>query len=202
MTDQPTKAPPEVLARIPRELGGSASSEPDLPPQEPNGEAPSSLIAGLREQHRRIAQRKTVLLELPLWEGKLAARYRYLDERSLQRILRLAGSSNNDPHVLLQANTDLLVGACDELLARRDDGEEWGPIFDDGPVRYEKRLTDALHLELETDTARSVVHVLFGGRTRGAMAIGAHVQQLIEWLQGQVPEVAEELQGESSVRGS
>ena len=193
MSDRPD-APPEVLARLPH-AGGERRDPVD------NGEPPSSLIAGLREQHRRIAQRTSVLIELPLWQGKLAARYHYLDERSLGRLIRQITNSD-DPSVILQANTDLLIGGCEELLARRDEQDEWGPPIEGEHVRYDTRLADALQLPLEQDSARGVVHALFGGRVRGAMAIGAHAQRYIEWLQGQAPEVAEQLQGESPSRGS
>jgi hypothetical protein len=188
--------PPEVLARLPH----SPPSQAGHPPIE-NGEPPSSLIAGLREQHRRIEQRTSVLLELPLWEGKLACRYHYLDERSLDRLIRRITGSD-DPATIRGANADLLIGGCDELLARRDEDDDWGPIIEGEHLRYDTRLAELLQLPLEQDSARGVVDALFGGRVRGAMALGAHAQQYIEWLQGQAPEVAEQFRGESPSAGT
>jgi hypothetical protein len=200
MSADPTRE--EILGRLPSGAPGEPEAEPELELPAPalNGEPPSSLIAALREQHRRIGERKSVVLELPGFDGKLAARYHYLDERSLKRVLRLIQQSD-DPGAILQANTDLLIGGCEEILARRTDEEEWGPLVDGEVIRYDERLGELLGFK--TSSAREVVWALFHGRIRGALAIGAHSQRYVEWLQGQASEVAEDLTGESpSAEGS
>jgi hypothetical protein len=203
--------PPELQATLDRArgempgLGGvtpsaglaqaaiDAGIAPD--PHAGNGEAaPGSVLAGLREQHRRIAARTSTIIELPFWQGKLATRYHYLDERVLGRMLSMVTGAT-DPMVALEANTDLLIGGCDEVLARRDQGEPWGPVVEGERLRYDRRLAELL--QLDASTARETVHALFGGRIQGAMAIGKHAANYIEWLQGETPGVVESLQGES-----
>jgi hypothetical protein len=194
--------PPQAQAALDRArqempgLGGGLSAvEPEAAPSVEA--APGSVLAGLREQQRRIAARTHTTIELPFWQGKLATRYHYLDERVLGRMLTMV-STAADPMVALEANTDLLVGGCDEVLARRDEGEPWGPIVEGEHVRYDRRLAELL--QLDATTAREVVAAVFGGRVRGAMAIGAHAARYIEWLQGTAPEVVESLQGELGTR--
>lgn len=196
--------PPDVQATLDRarvEMPGLgppplAAVEPDPAPPVVEA-APGSVLAGLREQHRRIAARTSTIIELPFWQGKLAVRYHYLDERVLGRMLAMVNGAS-DPMIALDANTDLLVGGCDEVLARRDEGERWGPVVEGERLRYDKRLAELL--QLDASTARETVHALFGGRIRGAMAIGAHTARYVEWLQGETPGVVESLQGESETQ--
>jgi hypothetical protein len=160
-----------------------------------NGDAPAgSLLADLRAQQQRLAQRKHTIIEFPygMWGGKLAARYRLLDERALGRMLRAI--QNADGEALLDANADILISACDEVLARRDAGEQWGPIVDGQRFRFDKQLADAL--EVHAETARQVLYILVGGRVEGAGAINDMSAQYVAWWQGKTPEVANDLRGE------
>ena len=209
--------PPEARATLER----ARVDNPDLPdpaagvtaadaapgPQEPpvaaNGHAdpPGSLIAELRAQHRRLEQRKTTVIEFPygLWAGKLAVRYRLLDERALTRMLKAVQTAEGE--ALLEANADILIGGCDEVIARRDTDEPWGPIVPGEHFKFDRRLADALQLG-PGDTARQVLYGLYGGRIEGALAINDQAAAYIAWAQGKTPEVVSELQGESAGRAN
>jgi hypothetical protein len=199
--------PAEAAAILERaRLAGDAPEIPaELSPIEPpatgNGEAPSSLIADLRAQHQRIIRRTHTTIELPhgLWAGKLAVRYHYLDERAIDRMLKLVNSAD-DPAVVLEANTDIMIAGCEEIVARRDTEDDWGLVVPGEHLRFEPRLAELL--QLDASDARGVVHALFGGRIKGAIAIGAHATKYINWLQGEAPGVAETLEGESPATGN
>jgi hypothetical protein len=171
----------------------------DVDPDDPghaNGDAPpGSLLADLRAQQHRLAQRKHTIIEFPygLWAGKLAARYRLLDERALGRTLKAIQTAEGD--ALLEANADILVSACDEVLGRRDTDEPWGEIVPDERFRFDKPLANALGLHAET--ARQVLYALVGGRVEGAGAINDMSSQYVAWWQGKTPEVVSDLRGES-----
>jgi hypothetical protein len=196
--------PPEAAAVLERARATGADI-PEVPTAAPapasNGEPPSSLIADLRVQHQRITRRTYTTIEFPpgLWAGKLAVRYRYLDEKAIGRMLQLVNLAD-DPAVVLEANTDIMIAGCAEVLGRRDLDEEWGSIVPGEHLRFEPRLAELL--QLEATDARGVVHALFGGRIKGAIAIGAHATKYINWLQGEAPGVAETLEGESPAAGS
>jgi hypothetical protein len=200
--------PPEAAAVLERARVAGDAPDIDVGPLEPapapaagNGEAPSSLIADLRAQHQRITRRTYTTIEFPpgLWAGKLAVRYRYLDEKAIGRMLQLVNLAD-DPAVVLEANTDIMIAGCAEVLGRRDLDEEWGSVVPGERLRFEPRLAELL--QLDAKDARGVVHALFGGRIKGAIAIGAHATKYINWLQGEAPGVAETLEGESPATGS
>jgi hypothetical protein len=165
-------------------------------PPTTNGDAPpGSLLADLRAQQHRLARRKHTIIEFPygMWAGKLAARYRLLDERALDRMLRAVQTAEGE--ALLEANADILVGACDEVLGRRNTDEPWGEIIPGERFRFDKPLADALGLHAET--ARQVLYALVGGRIGGAGAINDLSGQYVAWWQGKTPEVVDDLRGES-----
>lgn len=164
-------------------------------PRPGNGEAPSSLIAGLRAQHRRIGLAKTTTIPLPWWQGKLGVRFHYLDDRGLDRLLEIA-SGQGTPAQIKRANRDLVIAGCDEVVARTDDGEEWGPVLDGERRRFDQRLAELLQLG-PTDSARQVLERLWDDPVRADVAIGEVAGQYSTWLRGQAPEVATSLQGES-----
>lgn len=185
--------------------GVTAGRGPGGPEPEPatNGhdEPPGSLIAELRAQHRRIGQRKNTIIELPygLWAGKLAVRYHLLDERALSRMMKAVQTAEGE--ALLEANADILIGGCDEVVARRDTDEPWGPIVPGEHFKFDQRLAEALQLG-PADGARQVLYGLYGGRVEGALAINDQAGDYIAWAQGKTPEVVSELEGESQGRAS
>lgn len=186
----------EMPADVRRLADQARGVETPAPAREHNGEAPTSLIADLREQHRRIRRRKHTVIELPygLWAGKLAVRYRLLDDDGLGKMLRAVQTAEGEQ--LLEANADILISACVEVLARRDTDQPWGPLVDDEHLRFEPRLAELLELG-GADSARQVLYALYGGRTEGALAINDQAASYIAWAQGKTPEVVSELEGES-----
>lgn len=199
------ETPPEirdVLARARQdmpELAGlpdtPSTVQPDSPPSNGHDEAPSSLIAGLREQHRRIGLAKVTTIALPWWDSKLGVRFHFLDDRGFDRLLEIA-AGNGTPDQIKRANRDLVIAGCDEVVARADPGDDWGPLVDGEHLRFDRRLAELLQLG-PTDSARSVLEGLWDDPVKANLAIGEVAGQYSTWLRGQAPEVAERLQGES-----
>ena len=195
--------PPEIRDVLERarqdmpELGGVVDAPPEAVREShiANGEAPNSLIAGLRAQHRRIGAEKTTTIPLPWWDGKLGVRFHYLDDRGFDRLLEIA-SGNGTPAQIKRANRDLVIAGCDEVVARADTGDEWGPVLEGERLRFDRRLADLLELG-PTESARQVLEALWDEPVKAAMAIGEVAGQYSTWLRGQAPEVAESLKGES-----
>jgi hypothetical protein len=160
-----------------------------------NGEAPNSLIAGLRAQHRRIGLETTTTIALPWWDGKLGVRFHYLDDKGFDRLLEIA-SGNGSPSQIRRANRDLVIAGCDEVVARDSSSDEWGPVMEGERIRFDRRLAELLQLG-PTETARQVLEALWDEPVKAQMAIGEVAGQYSTWLRGQAPEVAERLQGES-----
>jgi hypothetical protein len=164
-------------------------------PRAGNGQAPNSLIAGLREQHRRIGLAKTTTIPLPWWDGKLGVRFHYLDDRGFDRLLEIATGSGT-PEQIKRANRDLVIAGCDEVVARADTGEEWGPLVEGERLRFDARLAELLQLRAG-DSARSVLEALWDDPVKAQLAIGQIAGDYSTWLRGQAPGVAERLAGES-----
>jgi hypothetical protein len=189
--------PDEAAELLERARADELGEEEEPPASSSNGHgaAPGSLIAGLRAQQRQIAKGRTTIIEFPrgLWAGKLAARYQLLDERALNRLRRVTQTADADE--LLDANADVLISACLEVLARRDTSEPWGPIIEGERLRFDRQLGEAL--ELDADTARQVLYALCGGRIEGAGVVNSLSADYVSWWQGATPEVVDELAGES-----
>jgi hypothetical protein len=203
--------PPEIRAVLERasadmpELGGvtpsaglaqaavDAGIAPD--PRAGNGEAPNSLIAGLRAQHRQIGLSKTTTVALPWWDGKLGVRFHFLDDRGFDRLLEIAVGGGS-PAQIRRANRDLVIAGCDEVVARKEAGDDWGPLVEGERLRFDKRLAELLQLR-PTESAREVLEALWDDPIRANLAIGEVAGRYSDWLRGQAPEVAEHLQGES-----
>jgi hypothetical protein len=165
-------------------------------PRASNGEAPNSLIAGLREQHHRIGLAKTTTIALPWWEGKLGVRFHYLDDRGFDRLLEIAAGSGT-PDEIKRANRDLVIAGCDEVVARADTGDDWGPLMEGEHLRFDRRLADLLQLGGVRDSARSVLEGLWDDPVKAQLAIGQLAGDYSTWLRGQAPGVADRLVGES-----
>jgi hypothetical protein len=200
------ETPPEIRDVLERargdmpELGGltdrPGAIEPEpAPAPHANGEAPNSLIGALREQHRRIGLEKATTIPLPWWDGKLGIRFRYLDDRGFDRLLEVA-AGNGSPAQIKRANRDLVIAGCEEVVARADSDEAWGPLIEGQRMRLDRDLADALKLG-PTESARQVLEALWDGNVKAQLAIGEVAGQYSDWLRGQAPEVAERLQGES-----
>jgi hypothetical protein len=200
-----TTPPPEVSEMLARARGEMPELAGHPPPAEQpteafeavsNGDAPGSVIAALRAQHRKIARRRTTVIELPrgLWNGLMAVRYHHVDDRTYRRLAQAA--EETDPSRNRAINADVLIAACDEVLGRTDENADWGPLEDGRVFRFDPELAAALQLG-EVKGARGVVYRLFGETPEEATApLARHAFRFGEWLSGEAPEVAEQLQGE------
>jgi hypothetical protein len=191
--------PPQAQAMLDR--ARADLPEPDAAPASSNGDAPpGSLIAGLREQHRRIAARTSHVFELPLWQGKLGIRLRYSDEKDHARLIKVVTTSDNDPAILNRANFDLVIAGTVEIVARVDEADEWGPLVDGETIRLDARLAELLKLG-PCPTARAVLTALFDTPAKANWAVGRLSGEYVQWLTGEAPEVAEQFAGESPTTG-
>ena len=160
-----------------------------------NGEAPSSLIAGLRAQHRQIGLEKTTTIPLPWWDGKLGVRFRYLDDRGFDRLLEIASGSGS-PEMIRRANRDLVIAGCDEVVARADSGEEWGPVIEGERVRFDRTLAERSSSAPPTAPAK-YLSALWDDPVRAAMAVGEIAGQYSHVAAGPGAGGRQSLQGES-----
>jgi hypothetical protein len=199
------ETPPElrsVLERASRdmpELGG-LPAQPAEPVLVVNGEAPNSLIAGLRAQHTKIGRETTTTIALPWWQDKLGVRFHYLDDRGFDKLLAVA-SGSSDSTAIRKANVDIVIAGCDEVVARASADDDWGSLVPGERLRFDHRLAELLALDAG-DSAKSVLVALWDTPVKAAMAIGEVAGQYSTWLRGQAPEVAERLTGESPRPGS
>ena len=161
-------------------------------------------LSALGEVRRRrdelLAKRAALTLPLPTWSGELAARYRVLHERDAALIAHTLNATNGrseesvgDVPLFLR----ILADACTGVLVRNGDGE-LHPVERDGdPVRFDKRLAEAMGFEAASSP--DVVRALFSDE-HGELVVGAlttHVRTVTEWMNDPTRSVEGELLGES-----
>jgi len=126
----------------------------------------------LREEleagRRKIREdREPLLIQLPGFSGKMAARYKCLPYEQLRAINRRTQkmAELQDDRAEIKGICDLLMKACLGLFWR--EGDEMVPLedhlgSDEGPVTYnDRRLREELGLDASTE-GREVVRAVFG----------------------------------------
>jgi hypothetical protein len=114
--------------------------------------AGSSVLAHLHQRKQEIEQAETSfeLLEVPAWEGALAIRFEYPDGGSDQIINAVVKAQQvNKKGMVLDANLDLLVACCADVVGRQPGGE-WERLdpTDDRPLRFGARLAGLLQMQV------------------------------------------------------
>lgn len=130
---------------------------------------------------RRDERGDTLTTGIPSWGGELKARYRVVDRKEIDKMVRrIRTHANGAPGSGAEADTDFLINACVEVVAAPIDGdyeEDEGDHVSDG---YTKGLAEALGGPAGSETARGLVAYLFKGNT---IAISAHALKVARWMQ-------------------
>ena len=158
-------------------VDGGYSGEPE---PEPEPAATGSVLAAVRERARQLRTEQTVTLDIPGYDGYLAARFHAV---SLGRVFgkRLDGTTPINPEAGMIA--DVLAGACDDVLIRDSpDSGVTHPVFKDQAARFDDDLVEALDLQPEQRTARAVIVALCGGGALGESRVWALYMQYQGWL--------------------
>lgn len=150
------------------------SSQVDHPERET---VPGSPISRLREVRQEVAQRTTVDLDVPGYQGLLIARYEPIPYDVETRATRRALQHEGDPDAITQAAADCLISACVGMYYRDEQGEVQPLMWEQEQVRFDKGLAAVLDLEFG-ETPREV---LLGVFHTGAQAVEAQFDALRYW---------------------
>jgi hypothetical protein len=151
----------------------------DEPEPEPENAAPGSVLAALRARAKQLREEQTVVLDVPGYDGYLAARYKAV---SLGRLFakRTDATTPINPDWGMAADT--LATALVELLMRDAPDGDLYPLFTDQPARYDDDTVEALGLEVHERSARAVIVALCGGGALGESRVWAHYMAYQGWL--------------------
>lgn len=161
-------------------------------------EAGGSLFGQLRDQRQKLGKnRKPLVLEIPGYDGMLAARYKMVDWETAKNIGEKTLKSKH-PRKELLAQCSLILFACDEILMKDVDGdgklkpfrdltlpEAVTPEIGEEGVDWNSDVLDLVFgLDPKPNTSRERVLRIFNND----LAVAAHHQELTEWLQGDTVE--------------
>lgn len=158
---------------------------------------PQSVIDQIKKRRRQLGQARTLTMEIPGYDGLLFARYHYVDGMydELRKIVERADRSSS-PRREINAQMDVLILACQEVLAYRPDdpqADDQGraPIDPEETTRFDTHLAELL--DFEAKRSRDVVAGVF----RNNLAIAAQHNDLMIWAASNQQEIDEETEGES-----
>lgn len=143
--------------------------------------------------------RATILLPLPIYEGRFAAEFRVLDPERFRVFAESSADESKDEDERFREALDFIADACRQIHALIDGKPE--PLEADGvPVRFDQRFANALGLELESESAAAVVQACWSldDGSVNRLALNAYGVRLIEWMEDTTRRVEGELLGESS----
>jgi hypothetical protein len=167
-----------VTRPIVNPVGNGTPADPtEAPTREHRAGAPGSVLERVRTAANAPREHRT--LDTPVWaepfNGRLVIRYRLLPVGEIERFSELQGRITN-----LALALDMLQSTCVTVLWAED-----GETTDLG-VRLDGRLWELFGWELpapgmrpEDLTIREIVTGVFGDN---GMAVGAHVQEVSEWM--------------------
>lgn len=142
-------------------------------------EAPESVLSVVRRRARELREQQTVTLDIPGYDGYLAARFRAV---SIGRVFSRRGDGTNPLTVDWTTAADILGGAVDDVLIRDSPEGDAHPVFTDQTARFDDDLVEALELEPVAQTARAVLVSLCGGEEVGESRVWALFMQYQGWL--------------------
>lgn len=151
----------------------------------------ASTLDRIRQRREALKASKTLDLVVPGYQGDVAVRYRLVEDDAFEKLAQDATDGKN-----IEANLDLLIRACESVLARNPETGSLEAIEDEeGPiVGFDLRL--AQDLGFEAETAREVVRGLFSPEGAQPMAFFQHAGALTQWLSGNERGVDRALLGE------
>lgn len=157
-------------------------------------DAPSSILAALRSKREALAADRHLDVDVPGYGGLLVLRLGVVPSRQLAVVAEKAERSNS-PDAAFNANADLLIQACVEVLGRERDDADLQPLDDADPqVRIDARLAGLL--QLDGSTARATLRGLFALANSPDYAVAVAAARYGEWMGQASLEVDEDLAGE------
>lgn len=154
-----------------------------------NGDAGSHLD-WLRARRTALTGDRTTDMDVPGYHGRLVVRYAPVPWKVVAKMQALTDRPDPDGARLLNANCDVLIAACREVLYRDDDGE-LASVDPTGDTRgFDPRLAELLGIE--ADTAREVVRGVFPSYTALAIQAG----EVFDWTQTADEEADDVIVGE------
>jgi hypothetical protein len=180
-----------VELKAPAWLDEDAEAEPDPVEAAPAG----SVLDVIRERRSTRAAEHVYDMPVPGYGGLLVLRCTPLAGEALTP-LRLRLERSRDPSRDFGLAADILVAACENVLARRSAGAELEPLDPTGePVELNERLAELLRVEARS--ARELVRAVFSLAPSPELAAGDAVGDYLAWAQGADADLDEGLLGES-----
>lgn len=182
---------------IETELGDRIGHVPDEPEQEQNGgefftDDRDALLGHLRAMRQEFVTADHKLdLDLPGFQGLVLARFRpYQISKSEQKSRALQQRFEKKEPMILDAACDTLIDACDQIMVRKQKGDDPFPIDDEDPIKFEARLAELFGFQ--GTRAREIVKAMFPTE----QSIIAMSIQVTEWLRDVTKDADEEALGE------
>jgi hypothetical protein len=162
-----------------------------MPAEKPaNGNGNGGALDWLRARHDAIIADRTLDVAVPGYENRLILRCGPVPWATVNRIQPLLEKNDREGSHALNAQADVVISACREVLVRGDDGELAG-IDPSGPRRIDATLAELLHIE--ATTARQTLLWLFGDN---GIALAVCAGRIMEWSQDTSADVEEALASE------
>lgn len=152
-----------------------------------------SALERIRRRRDELAGERHHDAELPGYGGAVVLRFGAIAWEQIQEIGARAQKDKGERR-LLNAQADLLITACREVLVRV--GDDLAPIDEPGPVRFDQQLASALGLEPQERTARAVLFEAFALANAPDVAIAAMSAELQQWMGESDGEIDQALLGE------
>ena len=153
-----------------------------------------SVLDALRARREQLAEDHTLNIAVPGYEELLFVQLTVIPSRQLQTIRDRAERSNS-PDAETNANADLLINGCQDILARANADDDLAPIDDREATTIGKRLAELL--KLDDSSARATLVDLFRAAPSPDLAIGVAAGEYVQWMRSGNQEIDETLLGES-----
>lgn len=158
-----------------------------------------SVLGQLGVRRKEIADAAVLRLPVPGWsEPEIVVLYQPMDPELATKTIREVEHLNEkkkDREVVAK-HTDVVIKCCVGVIGRIGDGRDYSLRQGDPhgePTRFDPDLAEALELEGDNPTARTVVRGLFG---KHEAAIMSHATKVLRWSAEIDEEVDAELAGE------
>jgi len=154
-----------------------------------------SVLDVIRERRTARAAEHEYDMPVPGYGGLLVLRCAPVGSATLTTG-RLRLERSKDPARDFALAADILVEACENVLARRTPTGELEPLDPTGePVAINERLAELLRVEVHS--ARELVRAVFSLAPSPEMAVGDAVGDYLAWAQGADADLDDGLMGES-----
>ena len=156
---------------------------------------PTSLIEQLRGLRNAETKEAHYDLDVPGYNGCLVLRLGPLGASFISK-LRQRAEKSRSPDVDLNANLDVLIAGCREVLGRTARDAELEPLDEENdPTRIDDHLAELL--QLGTTTARGSLLALWDKANAPEIAIGLAAGEYIEWSGETQADADEEFMGKT-----